>query len=246
MGKGISDARIGAMILNLQSRRSGTHYYSPRYQPQKRTYTDEEIMAAFGLTPAQMEKCIEARRRASPRIWNSERVRAAYFDFVDKNKRWPTPTDHKNWRESGLPDRSSLQLWAGDVQGEYARKNWRKLTPEMVFTISNITIRREVTEKIGIEKLLRKGAGEIIQQDDFGTLWKIPFPDGRDSHAIYVEVTNSTPKVDKNGKVVTRNGEPVYDHYFLRVPPNTRTARAAVAWTFDKPAAEFVGFAAQS
>jgi hypothetical protein len=37
-----------------------------------------------------------------------------------------------------------------------------------------------------------------------------------------VKVVNSTPKPDGT-----------YKDYFLRVPPTVRTAREAVAWTFD-------------
>ena len=43
-----------------------------------------------------------------------------------------------------------------------------------------------------------------------------------------VEVQNSTPEPD--GSIKT---------YFLRVPPATRTAREAVAWTFGLGAVEY-------
>ena len=43
-----------------------------------------------------------------------------------------------------------------------------------------------------------------------------------------VEVRNSTPEPDGSCKT-----------YFLRVPPATRTARAAVAWTFGLGAVEY-------
>jgi hypothetical protein len=43
-----------------------------------------------------------------------------------------------------------------------------------------------------------------------------------------VELLNSTPEPD--GSVKT---------YHLRVPPTMRTAREAVAWTFDVPAEQY-------
>jgi hypothetical protein len=50
----------------------------------------------------------------------------------------------------------------------------------------------------------------------------------RDEDVVLVEVTNSTPEPD--GSVRT---------YFLRVPPTTTTARAAVAWTFGLGEVEY-------
>ena len=56
---------------------------------------------------------------------------------------------------------------------------------------------------------------------------------GRDEPIVMVEVVNSTPEPDGTRRT-----------YFLRVPPDTRTAREAVAWTFGlgggeyRPAAE--------
>jgi hypothetical protein len=44
-----------------------------------------------------------------------------------------------------------------------------------------------------------------------------------------LEVVNSTPEPDDSFK-----------DYFLRVPPNARTAREAVAWTFDVPERKYV------
>ena len=43
-----------------------------------------------------------------------------------------------------------------------------------------------------------------------------------------VEVRNSTPEPDGAFKT-----------YFLRVPPDIQTARAAVAWTFSKDEADY-------
>jgi hypothetical protein len=76
-----------------------------------------------------------------------------------------------------------------------------------------------------MEAFLEAGGAELVAQDDFGCLWRTAFQvDGE--HYTAVEVVNATPEADGS-----------YRRYFLRVPPTTRTARAAVAWTFgfDKP-----------
>ncbi len=50
----------------------------------------------------------------------------------------------------------------------------------------------------------------------------------RDEPIVMVEVLNSTPEPDGTRKT-----------YFLRVPPTMRTAREAVAWTFDMDGAAY-------
>lgn len=59
-----------------------------------------------------------------------------------------------------------------------------------------------------------------IQQDEFGTLYRKVIMD--DEPIVVVEVENSTPEPDGTFK-----------RYFLRVDPQVRTAREAVAWTFN-------------
>lgn len=250
----MTDAEIGRMIIRLRSAKSGKgrHYvgyphYAYVYEKRERVWTDQQIMSAFGLTPARFKKCIKARERElTP--WNERRCNRALSAFVKREGRWPNSTDlrtNKNlpyddtiqrhihgrvggWLSNG---REGLNEWISN----YALENIKTLAPDLVFTIPNITIRREIMDSIGIEKLIKNGGGEAIQQDDFGILWKLAFREGRDTHAMYVEVVNSTP-----------NEKGVYDHYFLRVPPNTKTAKDGVAWTFNKRPEEFVGFAAQS
>jgi hypothetical protein len=59
-----------------------------------------------------------------------------------------------------------------------------------------------------------------VQQDDYGKLWRTSLSvDGEQLRVV--EVVNSTPDPDGSHR-----------RYFLRVPPDARTARQAVAWTF--------------
>ena len=78
-------------------------------------------------------------------------------------------------------------------------------------------------ERFGEERLLREGDAKLVDEDVAGRLWRreMPLSWPRDEAVVMVEVLNSTPEPDGSRKT-----------YFLRVPPNTSSARAAVAWTF--------------
>ena len=62
---------------------------------------------------------------------------------------------------------------------------------------------------------------ECLDHDErYGTLWVRRIPD--DEPIMIIEVVNRTREPDGRFK-----------HYWLRVPPTMRTAREAVAWTFN-------------
>lgn len=245
----LDTATVGQMIGRLRTLYSykGCSYWR-RMEDRKEVFSDEEIMTALGLTKEQFDHCLNAWKMRPPRQWDSQTARKAFFAFVRKYKRWPSETDYRNWRETGLPARSSLQICC---RGEWslieAYASSHTLTPELVLSIPNITVRRNVIARYGIEKLIRNGGGEKIQQDDFGSLWRLP-SDGVDPYMQYVEVVNKTPQMnEKTGKYVTdKKGDYIFDHYFLRVPPDVATARAAVAWTFSIEPSKFRGFALES
>jgi hypothetical protein len=65
------------------------------------------------------------------------------------------------------------------------------------------------------------GNSKQINLDECGTLYLREM--GEDEPIVMVKVTNSTPEPDRN-----------YKDYFIRVPPAIKTAREAVAWTFDQ------------
>jgi hypothetical protein len=110
---------------------------------------------------------------------------------------------------------------------------------DLILAIPNQTTRRDaIIAYGGLAKAVENGAGTCIQQDDYGKLWRLNFvePNVGDWYSLFVEVVNSTPRMvdDGTGTYVLapdKNGNPVYDHYFLRVPPGVTSARDAVAWT---------------
>ncbi|GEM_PF-3455684 len=110
----------------------------------------------------------------------------------------------------------------------------------------NAEVRRVMIERFGVERLLREGEAELVHEDETGRLWRRwvgprPRPPERprpryspapppepERRVVMVEVVNSTPEPDGTFRT-----------YFLRVPPTMRTAREAVAWTFQMEEAEY-------
>lgn len=90
----------------------------------------------------------------------------------------------------------------------------------------NLEIRRVLIERYGVQQYVLDSGATIIHHDECGTLYSKEVV--RDEPILMVRVTNSTPEPD---------GE--YKEYFLRVPPNMRSARQAVAWTFGLPEDEY-------
>lgn len=245
----MSDARLGHMIRAIQ----GKHHYKRvsgswwgRRQKKGRMFRDKDIKEAFGLSDERFEAALAAYPDPA-KAWSESKVMAAYTAFVKEQRRWPTRADWGRKGGHGLPAESTMRGYFGSlvgIQGRYART--QALWPDLILSIRNATVRRDALEKYGIERFLRNGKGELRQQDDFGKLWRLP-GDGVDEHMQYVEVVNKTPRVnEETGEVVTKDGAPVYDHYFLRVPPEVATARDAVAWGYEVPAEEFAGFSAES
>jgi hypothetical protein len=88
-----------------------------------------------------------------------------------------------------------------------------------VLAEANSQVRAVMTARYpgGAERLIADLGLEPLQQDDFGRLYQLP--GGRQG---IVQVTDATPGPDGTHRV-----------HWLCVPPTMRTARDAVAWTFD-------------
>jgi len=97
------------------------------------------------------------------------------------------------------------------------------LTAAQITGEANAEVRRVMIERFGADRYLRDAGAEKVHVDEYGALWRLDVPD--DEALVMVQVTNSTPEPDGTFK-----------DYWLRVPPNIRTARGAVAWTFGETA----------
>ncbi|MGI8885812.1 MAG: DUF6745 domain-containing protein [Gaiellaceae bacterium] len=119
--------------------------------------------------------------------------------------RWPSGLGYWFWDGVWIPQHLAERrdaLHAGDVIAE-----------------RNAERRRVLASRVGWERLMLEGGGRVIQEDAYGRLWLMRHED--DEPFVAVEVVNATEEPDGTRR-----------RYFLRVPPSTRTARRAVAWTF--------------
>jgi len=84
----------------------------------------------------------------------------------------------------------------------------------------NLEKRRIMMDRFGISRYLLESGAEVLNEDRYGTLYRRRLPG--DEPLVMVRVINSTPEPDGTLR-----------EYFLRVPPFMRTAKEAVAWTFN-------------
>ncbi len=124
------------------------------------------------------------------------------------------------------PDGWGLHAWRGmPIPGDLAAR-LAELTVAEIQCEPNAEIRRVMLEHFGFDRYLRECNAVRVHEDECGVLWSVAMP--RDEPLVMVEVINATPEPDGTRRT-----------YFLRVPPDTRTARGGVAWTFDLDEQEY-------
>lgn len=99
------------------------------------------------------------------------------------------------------------------------------ITVKQIINEWNLEIRRFMLEQYGIERFIEDSGAELIDQSVYGALYHMPME--RDRFNM-VRVRNSTAEPDGSFRT-----------YFISVPPNTKTAREAVAWTFEMEESEY-------
>jgi hypothetical protein len=131
---------------------------------------------------------------------------------------------HESRMAISYPDGFGVYVWHGIRVPERLILDPDSYTAEEIINESNAEVRRCMTEKLGLEKLLE--VATKIHRDKFGTLYEIELQG--DENIKFVQVVNSTPEKDGRRK-----------EYQLRVPTNIKTAHEAVAWTFDTTPEEY-------
>lgn len=101
-----------------------------------------------------------------------------------------------------------------------------RISTSAIDSETNAEVRRVMIERYGASRYLLDSGAQKTHTDDYGTLYRKARQD--DTDLVMVKVVNSTPESDGTFK-----------DYFLRVPPEMKTAREAVAWTFDKSESEY-------
>lgn len=100
------------------------------------------------------------------------------------------------------------------------------LSVDEILNEPNAEVRRVMIERFGPQRVLEEANAKEVAVDDYGKLWRLDLPG--DEPLVMVELINSTAEPDGSFKT-----------YWLRVPPDMRTAREAVAWTFEIDPGEY-------
>jgi hypothetical protein len=100
------------------------------------------------------------------------------------------------------------------------------ITVAQIEAEKNAEVKRVMVDRYGQARYLVDSGAQQIHADDYGVLYRKEIPG--DEPLVMVKVVNSTAEPDGT-----------YKDYFLRVPPTIMTARAAVAWTFEKEEADY-------
>jgi hypothetical protein len=90
----------------------------------------------------------------------------------------------------------------------------------------DVEVRRIMIDRVGPERLVRDGGARRVAEDETGILWRLDLAE--DEPLVCVEVTDASAGPGN-----------AFRRYVLRVPPDVRTAREAVAWTFGVDTGEY-------
>lgn len=111
--------------------------------------------------------------------------------------------------------------WHGCLVPDWVIERKRFITPALIDRQNNVEMRRVLIDIYGWERYLKNSRLKKLHQDNYGVLYCKDLG-GRYWQSIFVvEVLNATPEPDGKRR-----------SYLLRVPPNMKTAKEAVAWTF--------------
>jgi hypothetical protein len=124
------------------------------------------------------------------------------------------------------PDGWALWAWHGVRVPRRVIENPESLSAREVLSEPDVEVRRIMIERVGHERLIRDGGARRIAEDESGVLWRIDLVE--DEPLVCVEVTDATP-----------GPSAVFRRYVLRVPPDVRSPREAVAWTFGVETGEY-------
>ncbi len=123
-------------------------------------------------------------------------------------------------------DESAYYIWHGVNVDRRIIEEPESITLAEIESTGNLELRRVLIERFGQARYLQESGAELMQEDECGILYRQQFE--WDEALVMVKVINSTPEPDGTFK-----------EYFLRVPPETSTAREGIAWTFGLDAEQY-------
>jgi hypothetical protein len=121
-------------------------------------------------------------------------------------------------------DGYELHCWHGTTVPKHVIESKELITVESIDKEVNDEVRRVMIEIYGSCRYITECGAEFVQEDECGTLF-----------AKYLQ--GDEPMVMVRLSKATLDG--TFKHYFLRVPPNTKSARQAVAWSFGIEEGEY-------
>jgi len=141
---------------------------------------------------------------------------------------------HHDTRAALESDIVNLYFWRGVMVPSFVILRPDRITIARIDRETNAEVRRVMIERYrhgeeihGAAAFIRDAGGMRRDHDErYGTLWGRNIP--HDEVIMMIEVVNRTREPDGSFK-----------RYWLRVPPTMRTAREAVAWTFNMPAERY-------
>ena len=118
--------------------------------------------------------------------------------------------------------------WRGTLVPEQVIMNPRGTDPREILKVENVEVRRSWMEAYDMTEFMNAMKPEVLNRNRKKDLMLVKLPMEGDEDLVMVRVKNSTPEPDGH-----------YKYYFLRVPPDLKTAEDAVAWTFDMDKKEY-------
>jgi len=116
-------------------------------------------------------------------------------------------------------DGFSVYAWNGTrIPADFLEKT-DEITAKEVVAEGNQEFKRILVEIIGWDRIISELGAKKVQMDDYGALYVLEDYALDDGEEVAKFVRVSDPSTDRK--------------YMLRVPPDTKTARGGVAWTFD-------------
>lgn len=148
------------------------------------------------------------------------------FAFICEHPKLFLTDERGNLHNSAGPalcfaDGDKYFAWHGCLVPDWVIERKRFITPALIDRQNNVEMRRVLIDIYGWERYLKNSRLKKLHQDKYGVLYCKDLG-GRYWQSIFVvEVLNATPEPDGKKR-----------RYLLRVPPNMKTAKEAVAWTF--------------
>lgn len=120
------------------------------------------------------------------------------------------------------PDGTGKFYWHGVHVPEYVVKEPKLITAKAIDEEHNQEIRRVMMERFGgVQRYIQECGAKLVHKDECGELYEKKKAPDTFGPLRFVKVKNSTAEPDGT-----------FRDYFIRVPPETETAKAGVAWTF--------------